>query len=98
MVNILLNALLGLAGPLLLKIITSFVEKRVFNKAIELAKVEVDKLTGQAGMDNDAKRQAAVGSLKLALKEMGIVLRDSLLNLAVEMAVVAAKAEIEKHK
>jgi len=98
MVKVLLQALLGMAGPILRLILSVLTDKKLFDKAVELATVEVDRLSGDISLDNDTKRKAAAEAVNLALKATGLELKGHLVNLAVEFAVAAAKAALEAQK
>lgn len=96
--NYLVQILLGLAGQLLTQIFGFLIEKGTFNQVLQLAQAEVNKLGGNTSLDNDQKRAAALTALKSQAKELGIEVGESALNLAIEFAVNAAKAQATSAK
>lgn len=87
----LIKTLLGRAGVLLALTLGRLRERGAFERALDLAEATVRSLNGDTSLDNDGKRQAAIDGLARALAAEGRELRDSLLALAVELAVSAAK-------
>ena len=82
-----LKALFGAIGQVLANLFAQLTSRDTFNKALELAQMHVSALQGNETLDNEQKRVAAVKAMKTDLKAMGLTLRDSLINLAIELAV-----------
>ena len=87
-----LRMLLGDLGPLLRVIITAIGDQHLFDHILELASAEGAKLEGQPG-DGGAKRQAAFDAIVAALKAAGKVVIPLLINLAIEIALAALRAQ-----
>lgn len=87
-----LKTLLGAVGPLLLSIISSFSDRKILDSALELAKVEVNRLMGDKSKTNDEKRAVAFERVKNGLIATGKGAKDSTINLALELAYSALKA------
>jgi hypothetical protein len=90
----LLTRLLGAAGQLFGQVMTDLRDRGAFNRAVDLAQVTVSRLAGDTSIDNETKRRLAIEGLRTALQMEGKLVRDSLLGLAVELAVTAAKAAV----
>lgn len=88
-----LSLLLGALGPLLLHIIQTFVQKDILERAVGLARLEVERLMGDTSIDNQQKRDTARAFVRSQLKTVGMEITESVLNMAVEMAVVAVKSK-----
>ena len=88
----LLKRFLGLAGKLFAQVVGDLKDRGAFDRAVDLAQATVNSLAGDTTLDNDAKRKMAIDALRVALKAEGKLVRDSLLGLAVELAVSAGKA------
>lgn len=91
----LLKRFLGLAGKLFAQTVSNLKDRGAFDRAVDLAQVTVANLAGDHSIDNDTKRRLAIAGLRTALAAEGRVVRDSLLALAVELAVNAGKAAVE---
>jgi hypothetical protein len=61
-------------------------------KTLKLAQSHVNKLAGNDTLDGPAKRDAAEAGLKAELTALGYDVRNSVINLAIEFAVNAAKS------
>ncbi len=94
MKNMLLKALLGLVGPLLLQIINTVVNKGVLDQAVQLAGAEVERLGRDTTKTDDEKRKAAVENVKTQMRSVGVEATTSVLNLAIELAVQGLKSKL----
>ena len=86
----LIQSLLGIAGILLQTALKGFYEKDTVNDLFKFARITVEGLMDK-DMDNEAKRKAASDEIKKDLKEVGKEVKDSLINLAIELSVSAVK-------
>lgn len=85
--GMLVSALLGLAGEILRYILGRLRDRRLFERALRLAELHVARLDGDDTLDKKLKRERVADALTQDLKAVGIELTDSLINLAVELAV-----------
>lgn len=92
----LLSMLLGKMGPLLQMILTTLTDKGTMDRVLELAKSEVAKLAGHDELDGPAKRKAAEAAILQDLKAIGLDVAGVVVNLAIEVAVAALKAQTAK--
>lgn len=91
----LMARLLGAAGKLFGQVMTDLRNQGAFDRCVELAQVTVERLAGDHSIDNQTKRQMAMDGIARALAAENKVVRDSLIALAIELAVSASKAAIE---
>ena len=85
---------LGLAGEILLYILGRLREKKIFDQALALAEEHCRNLDkADESVSNEDKRRMAAESLKESLKRLGYELKDTMLNLAIEMAVNKLRRE-----
>lgn len=94
--NTILRALLGQAGPLLAMIVGGLTNRKLFDQVLTLAQLEVAKLEGDQTKDGDAKRAAAFEAIVSSLKAIGAIVAPILINLAIEIAVSALRAQAAK--
>lgn len=87
----LIRALLGVAGTILQLIITRLTEKKVFDRALNFARLHVPRLASIDTMTNEQKRTQAIDLVRKDLKDLGMTVRDVLLGVAVELAVSETK-------
>jgi hypothetical protein len=92
MKDYIVKLLFGFAGQVLAQIFTYVTNKDMFNKTLKLAQSHVNKLAGNDTLDGPAKRDAAEAGLKSELTALGYDVRNSVINLAIEFAVNAAKS------
>jgi hypothetical protein len=86
----------GLAGSLFARTMANLRDAGTFDRALELATVWVARLAGDTSVDNATKRNVAMDEIAKSLAREGRTLRDSLVALAIELAVNAAKASAGK--
>ena len=89
----LLQLLFGYAGRLLQVVLQQLADRHVFDKVLQLAETYVNKLDGQEDLSNAEKRNAALRGIKADLAGTGVTVRDSLLNLGLELALSALRAK-----
>lgn len=87
-----LARLWGSAGTLFARTMANLQNAGAFDRAIELATVTVERMAGDTSLDNATKRNLAMDAIARALAVEGRTLCDSLVALAVELAVNAAKS------
>jgi hypothetical protein len=88
-----IRLLLGLAGQALYAIIDALVQKGRMDRLIEIARFHVQRLTGVSELSNVEKRQKAVEAVIKDAQDAGMPSRESVVNLAIELAVGETKAE-----
>lgn len=88
-----LSLLLGRAGVLLQLVLTRLVERNTFNEVLELAERTVAQYVGRSDLTGDAKRAAVAAEVKADLRAIGKEVLDSLVNLAIELALAGLRAK-----
>jgi len=97
--KLLMRMLLKLAPAVFQIIIDVFKNlhsKGALERAVTLARMHVENFDKSSLMSNSEKREHVSAALKKNLRAAGIEARDSLVNLAIELAVNAVKAEAAK--
>ena len=87
----LLMRFLGLAGKLLAQVLRDLNDRGTFERVVELAQLWVARVDGSAG-DNAVKRKAAFDGIARDLAAEGGTMRDSAINLALELALSGLRA------
>ena len=91
MKQFLIKTFLGLAGQILLSVFQVLVDRRVFEMAIQRAQVHIKSLLVEGNLTDEEKRRTVALAVKSDLQQSGFALRDSLTNLAVELAIALKK-------
>jgi hypothetical protein len=89
------NALLGHAGKILFILFSFVVEEKIFSRTISLARLYVQELDGRDDLSGPAKRAEVAQRIKDDLVRLGDELSPVLINLAIELAVAAMKANMK---
>lgn len=94
--DFLVRRLLGAAGALLLAVIDTLVQRRTMDTVAEYAKAWVATFQGNSTLSNEAKRQRAADNIRADLRSLGYTVADSVINLAIELAVTELKSRGQK--
>jgi len=99
MKKLVMRMLLSLAPVIfqvILDVFKNLHSKDVLERAVTLARLHVQNFDKSGIMKNGEKREQVAKALKRDLRAAGLEARDSLVNLAIELAVNAVKAEAAK--
>lgn len=84
--SVIISSLLGAAGRLLLAFISWFKDRRVWDTVVKLAEAYVGEAEGTA-LSGAEKKEQVKRKIQTDLSALGIVVKDFMINLAIELAV-----------